>query len=217
MQPDAAQHERTKETRCSPGRSDTDHAPTLCKRQPVEQVTAYYQVCPWIQPVVGISLLSPCRQMGCPFFPEKDLFSASFFVFLSEINLAKKGSWMGRVSNLKAVLCREENVWHTCVFGGTRQAQQCCVLCGTHNCWFFLCDADEYRRAVSWCFHLLSLVNYVNLIGSLAFWKCDLLEVTLTLPPSGSPSRYGRVSFLVASDCSVTIVIPFYHAMRCYE
>ena len=70
---------------------------------------------------------------------------------------------------------------------------------------------------MSWCFHLLSLVNYVHLIGSLVFWKCDSLEVTLKLPPSGSPSHYGRVSFLVASDCSITIDIPFYHAMRCYE
>lgn len=92
--------------------------------------------------------------MGCPFFPEKDLFSASSFVFLSEINLAKKGSWVGRVSNLKAGMCREEDVWHTCVFGGMRQAQQCCVLRGTHNCYFSLCDAEEYRPAVSQCFHL---------------------------------------------------------------
>ena len=47
--------------------------------------------------------------MGCPFFPEKDLFSASFFVFLSEINLAKKGSWVGGSRTLLGL--REQREW----------------------------------------------------------------------------------------------------------
>lgn len=90
-----------------------------------------------------------------------------------------------------------------------------CVV--QNNCCLFLCDADEYRSTVSQRFCLLQLVNYINLLGSLAFWKHSSLEITLKWPPSGSPLHYGRVSFLAASAYSITIVISFYHAVRCYE
>lgn len=53
-------------------------------------------------PVVG-----PCKQMDHLFFYEKNLFSGSL-LFLSEINLVRKGGWVGQVSDLKAVLCRKK-------------------------------------------------------------------------------------------------------------
>lgn len=92
--------------------------------------------------------------MGCPFFPEKDLFSASFFVFLSEINLAKKGSWVGRSSQqLEGSAVQRGKMFGILVFLVARGRLHNVVFCVVH----IIADSSPVRlmstgRAVSWCF-----------------------------------------------------------------
>lgn len=99
--------ERTKEMRLSRGRGDTYCAVPLCNIGALASDSAY-QMCPWLQSTVGIPTSGPQQANGLFLLSWKGSLSGSFFVFLSEINLVKKGSWVGRISNSKAVLCREE-------------------------------------------------------------------------------------------------------------
>lgn len=141
--------ERTHKTGLSRGRNGPYCATRLGGILPLASDSANW-LCSWFWPAVGIPSSGPLQSKWavCSFMRR---ISFWLFVFLSEINLGKKGCWVGQVDNSEAVLYRKEICWHACIFGSTGLGHQCRVLCGTNNCYVFLCDAGEYRRNVSWC------------------------------------------------------------------